>query len=53
MLTTFKDFWEASGAAKIICDAFKELSKRVVERKGQKIILKMSKSLYADETKTC
>ena len=38
------DFWEASGAAQTIVDAFKELSRRVVERKGKKIIIKLSPS---------
>ena len=36
------DYWEASGAAQTIVDAFKELSRRVVDRKGEKVIIKMS-----------
>ncbi|ORX36040.1 hypothetical protein BD324DRAFT_629933 [Kockovaella imperatae] len=36
------NFWEASGAAKTICDAMKELSRRVIERKGEKVVLKLT-----------
>ncbi|WWC69128.1 uncharacterized protein I206_103064 [Kwoniella pini CBS 10737] len=35
------NFWEASSAAKTITDAFKELSRRVIERKGKKVVIKM------------
>ncbi|WVQ85655.1 hypothetical protein IAT38_007821 [Cryptococcus sp. DSM 104549] len=35
------NYWEASGAAKTITDAFKELSRRVVERGGSKVIIKL------------
>jgi hypothetical protein len=38
------DFWEASGSAQTIVDAMKELSRRVIERKGNKIVFKLSKS---------
>lgn len=36
------DFWEASGAGHTIVEAFKELSRRVIERGGKKIIVKLS-----------
>lgn len=36
------NFWEASGAAKTICEALVELSRRVGERGGPKIVVKMS-----------
>lgn len=35
------NFWEASGAAKTICDAFRELSRRVVEDNRPKVVVKM------------
>ncbi|WWC60775.1 uncharacterized protein I303_103351 [Kwoniella dejecticola CBS 10117] len=35
------NFWEASSAAKTIVDAFKELSRRVIERNGKKVVIKM------------
>lgn len=38
------DFWEASGSAQTIVDAMKELSQRVIERKGKKIVFKLSES---------
>ncbi|KAK8865996.1 hypothetical protein IAR55_001147 [Kwoniella newhampshirensis] len=35
------NFWEASSAAQTIVDAFKELSRRVIERKGPKVVIKL------------
>ncbi|GFZ43593.1 hypothetical protein JCM24511_01313 [Saitozyma sp. JCM 24511] len=35
------NFWEASGSAQTIVDAMKELSRRVIERKGKKIVFKL------------
>lgn len=36
------DYWEASGAAKTITDAFKELSRRVIEAKREPVVVKLS-----------
>lgn len=35
------NYWEASGAAKVLTDAMRELSRRVVERKGNPIVIKL------------
>ncbi|WWC89702.1 uncharacterized protein L201_004627 [Kwoniella dendrophila CBS 6074] len=35
------NFWEASGAAQTIVDAIKELSRRVVEEKREKVVIKL------------
>lgn len=36
------DFWEASGGAKIIVDAMKELSRRVISNNRTKVVMKLS-----------
>ncbi|WWD17806.1 hypothetical protein CI109_102248 [Kwoniella shandongensis] len=35
------NFWEASSAAQTIVDAFRELSRRVVERNGPRVVIKL------------
>ena len=45
-LTMSVDYWEASGAAQTIVDALRELSRRVVEGKRKKIVLKLSASFH-------
>lgn len=47
MIELILDFWEASGAAETITDAFAELSRRVIHEKRDPVVIKLSESQYS------